>query len=195
MRALAVVTVVALLAGCAAPERIKLETVEDVSPTSSFKFVDARPEPPKRTEQGMYLVWRDEQFDPRPPALIERALRRNNSLLTGSTIVLKEFTVSFTRTEVQRSPMGSYNAFMYGALGAVMTSLLEHANSPDHCSAKVLIEINDVPITASASDTVSKYAGETGVARVVEQLLDRLVEVVGKGTAFMPQDKVETATQ
>lgn len=179
MKLLAVAVALAVLGGCAMPERVKLDPIAGAS-KSSFNFVDARPPaPPPPAEQSMFMTWRDEQFEPRPAVLVEHAIRRSNAALDGGTVVLKEFTVSYTRTAVQQSPMASHNAFMYGAVGAGVTAMLDAANSPDYCSAKVVVEVNGAPVTATASESVSKYAAESGVRSVVEQVLARLTELVG----------------
>jgi len=167
-----------MLAACAAPGHVKFDPITRPA-TSRFKFVDARPAPLPRSEKGMYMTWRDEQFEPPPAVLVEHAVRRSNALPDGATVTLTEFTVSYIRTHIQQSPMASYNAFMFGAIGAGVTALLDAGASPDYCSAKVVVDVNGTPVTATASDSVSKYAAESGVRRVVEQLLARLTELVG----------------
>ena len=177
MRILAAAVSFLFAVGCATPERVKLDPVAGTPANSAFRFVDARPAPPAGDHTPV-SPWRDEQFDPKPPVLVERALRRSNALLEGRSVALKEFTVVFIRREVQQSPMAAHNAFMYGAIGAGVTAMLDAANSPDRCRARIVIEVDSVPVAATAFEDVSKYAGESGIASVIELALDRLTEAL-----------------
>jgi hypothetical protein len=175
-----------MLSGCAAPDRVAIETPPGTASESSFVLSDARPEDSKQrsTNQAATIYWfGDDQLDPPPPILIERALRRADNSLRGTKVVLKRFSLSFQRTSVQQSPMASYNGFTYGGLGTALTAMLDTGRSPDFCSASVEIEIDGALVRAGAAGDVSKYAGESGVQGILEQLLDRLVDAVNTHAA------------
>lgn len=170
-----------VLGGCATPTYLSFAEPAEFPKSSTFVFSDDRQEAGKNLSQSNAATttyFSDVQLVPSPPALVERALRRANESLNGIKIQLKEFSVSLTRTPVQRSPMADFNAHMYGAFGALMTSMLDASRSPDHGSANVELYVNGASVRAGASGSVSKYNSENGMLEIVNQMLDKMVDAV-----------------
>lgn len=177
-----------LLGACAAPpQKVRMAKWQAAPAASStFSFTDTRAAvaAQRQADEAQAIadalkgtLFRDDQIEPSPPALIEASLRRVNPLLDGAKVELLEFEIAYQATDVRRSPTYYQPAggFAAGAIGAAVAYMLDATKSPDHCRASAAIGINGQRVDAQASAAVSKYSPEAGVQGIVDALLDDLV--------------------
>lgn len=170
---------VLLATGCAsAPQRVEMRKLFKPNPQeSTYAFKDVRSRVVANLQNdswGTAKQYDDDSFDIPPPQLVNSTLRELNELLQNKTVSLKRFDCIYLTTTVREGLMTSANAAMYGALGGLVSQMLEATQSPNRCDATIEVEIDGQEFVGYASSQVSKYSTRDCVNQVVADALGSL---------------------